>query len=80
MYGACAALDLFDPSYVELPAELGPRFIRLADPPARNYLGTRVELSALDIAITIIDDTNRFYFVVVRRLSFTDLRLDARGR
>jgi hypothetical protein len=50
---------------------LEPRFIRLAEPPARNYLGTRVELGAGDIAITVIDDTDRFYFVVARRLSFT---------
>jgi hypothetical protein len=79
-YGPSAALDLFDPSYVELSAVLEPRFIRLADPPARDYLGTRVEVSALDIAITVIDDTDRFYFVVARRLSFTHSKLDAPGR
>jgi hypothetical protein len=76
-YGPSAALDLFDPSYVELPAVLEPRFVRLADPPARSYLGTRVELSALDIAITVIDQSDRFYFVVVRRLSFTSMNVGA---
>jgi hypothetical protein len=76
-YGPTAALDLLEPSYIEMVAVLAPRFIRLAEPAARDYLGTRVELGALDIAVTFIDDTDRFYFVVARRLSLTLLRTRA---
>jgi hypothetical protein len=70
-YGPSATLEAFDPSYVELPAELDVAFVRLADDAARRYLGTRTEMTSRDIGLTIIDDARRFYFVVARRLAFT---------
>lgn len=65
-----AALDARDPVYVELPVAFEARFVRLADDKARGYLGSRVDLAATDIAVALIDDEARFYFIVARRFSF----------
>jgi hypothetical protein len=73
-YGASAALDVFDPSYLELPTSFEPRFVQLAAPAARAYLGTRVEISGRDVAVAFTDDERRFYFVVASRVAFTRLR------
>jgi hypothetical protein len=67
---ASAVLDLLAPTYVELPMELELRFIQLAAGTARNHLASRVEIGASDIAVAIIDDEDRFYFVVARHVSF----------
>jgi hypothetical protein len=47
------------------------RFIQLAGPAMRSYLATRVELSSEDIAVAIIDEADRFFFVVARGIAFT---------
>ncbi len=63
------------PSYVELQIQDGIdiRFIRLADAQESAYLATRTELSARHIAITIIDETRRFGFVVCHAIKHDSL-------
>jgi hypothetical protein len=73
-YGASGALDLIDPTYVEVLTAPEVRFIRLAGPEMRSYLATRVVVSARDIAVAIIDEADRFFFVVARRVAFTRTR------
>jgi hypothetical protein len=73
-YGPSVRLDALDPRYVELPMALALRFVRLADLAAREYLATRVDLTALDIAIALIDESDRFYFVVAGGLELTRRR------
>jgi hypothetical protein len=52
-------------------------FVRLADDKARAYLKSRIELTSRVIAVALIDDEGRFYFIVASRFSFT--RLDPAG-
>jgi len=62
---------LIGPRYVELATEIEVRFIRLASPEMRSYLATRVALSTSDIAVAIIDENDRFFFVVASGIAFT---------
>jgi hypothetical protein len=48
--------------------------VLLASATARSYLASRTELTANDVAVTIIDDENRFCFVVATRISFRRVR------
>lgn len=63
-FGSLWQIDILTPTYVELPMTFTPRFVQLASAAARDYLASRVELGARDVAVAIIDDDNRFYFVV----------------
>jgi len=73
-YGPSAALDAFQPTYLEVPATFEPRFIQLAASAGRSYLATRVDVSSRDIAVAFIEDEQHFYFIVANRISFTRLR------
>jgi hypothetical protein len=74
LYGPSATLEAFGPGYIELPTGLEPRFVRLADAAARRYLATRTEMTSRDIAVMIIDDERRFYFIVAASLAYTNHR------
>jgi hypothetical protein len=76
-YGPSATLEACEARYIELPAGLEPAFVCLADAAARRYLGTRTEMTSRDIAVMVIDDERRFYFVVAARLAFTRHRTAA---
>ena len=69
--GPSGVLELIAPTYVEVPTAIEARFIQLAGPAMRSYLATRVELSSEDIAVAIIDEADRFFFVVARGIAFT---------
>jgi hypothetical protein len=70
-YGARGALALTAPTYVELSRELEPRYIRIAGPAVRSYLATRAALTARDVVVAIVDEADRFYFIVARGVAFT---------
>jgi len=71
MYGPSAVLELIAPRYVELSTEIEVRYIRVAGPAMRSYLATRMKLSSKDIAIVLIDEVDRFFFVVACGIKFT---------
>jgi hypothetical protein len=73
-YGPGGVLELIAPTYVEVPTAIEARFIQLAGPAMRSYLATRMALSSEDIAVAIIDEADRFFFVVARGIAFTRLR------
>jgi hypothetical protein len=63
-FGPIWYVDVLTPTYIELPTTFRPRYVQLASAAARDYLAGRVELGARDIAVAIIDDKRRFFFVV----------------
>jgi len=68
-YGADVKLELHEPSYVELPMLLSPDDVHLSTPAERAYLATRVDITAVDIALTFVEKPDKFYFAVGAALS-----------
>lgn len=65
LHGAMQEIVVRAPTYVELPTRFSPDTVRLAGQHERDYLTTRIEdLTARDVAITIVAKPARFYFVV----------------
>jgi hypothetical protein len=64
-HGAMQEIVVREPSYVELPARFSIDAVRLSGQHERDYLTTRIDdLTARDIAVTIVASPGRFYFVV----------------
>lgn len=52
------------PRYVELPTRFSPVAVRPSEQHERDYLTTRIDdLTAHDVAITVVAQPSRFYFV-----------------
>jgi hypothetical protein len=65
LHGAMQEMVVREPRYVELPTRFSPSAVRLADQHERDYLTTRIDdLTARDVAIAIVAQPARFYFVV----------------
>ncbi|HWN67258.1 MAG TPA: hypothetical protein VNM90_06435 [Haliangium sp.] len=65
LHGAMHEIVVRAPTYVELPTRFSPTALRPADQHERDYLTTRIDdLTARDVAITIVAQPSRFYFVV----------------
>lgn len=62
--GATFELLCKDVVYVECPARWDGKSIRLANDTERAYLATRCEMTAKALALRIVDDERRIYFVV----------------
>ncbi len=66
------AIDLL---YMELPAVIEPKYIRLSRPAERDYLCGRLgELDEDAVGLTLIDDDDRSYFLVARGFEYRDPR------
>lgn len=64
-HGAMQEIVVHAPRYVELPARFSPDSVRLSGQHERDYLTTRIDdLSARDVAVTIIAKPGRSFFVV----------------
>jgi hypothetical protein len=64
-HGAMQEIVVREPRYIELPTRFSLDAVRLSDQHERDYLTTRIDdLSAQDVAITIVSQPSRFYFVV----------------
>ncbi|MDH3998190.1 MAG: hypothetical protein OET90_05060 [Desulfuromonadales bacterium] len=64
-------------SYVESACCIEIKSIRLARPPEREYLATRLadeEISSDELAITIVDQSNRFHFIVCSSMQYIPSR------
>jgi hypothetical protein len=73
-YGHSDEFNVADPVYVDLPLRFNIKALRLSQPAERDYRAARKvdELLPEHIALTIISDDNRFYFVVGGKLSHHD--------
>jgi hypothetical protein len=65
VHGAMQEIVVREPRYVELPTRFSPEALRLAEQHERDYLTARIDdLTARDVALTIVAQPARFYFVV----------------
>jgi hypothetical protein len=67
-------LTVADPVYVDVPLRFDVKELRLAQASERAYLAARKlnELLPQHVALTIISQDDRFYFVVGGALSYRD--------
>ncbi len=67
-YGHFVELHFTDVEYLEMPRAWGGKSFRLANDTERAYLGTRTELGEQTIAVRIVDDEDRIYFLTCAEL------------
>ena len=63
-YGAWSFLEVASPEYVELPTRFGFFSCALSSNLERDYLATRVHLPSDSVALTLVGDSRRFFFVI----------------